>query len=279
MNKQALTVSIIIPVYNEESYIGACLDAIASQTVQPLEVIVIDNNSTDRGAKIARQYPFVKLLSEPRQGQVFAQAAGFNYAKGTILGRIDADSVLPTGWVEQLIHGFQAFPKAVALTGPGQPYDVPMKKSGEAIFNFYHQFLSKLFAGHEMLWGSNCAFRATMWKKIRQEVHYRNDIWEDFDMTFHLRPFGEIKLLPTLVVSCSFRAGHKSIPHQIRYQFRCIRTYALHKSLPLTVIFFFAWSSMLLLAPLAIIDRYAWLLKQTVAKRKAVRANKHLSVS
>jgi len=55
-------ISIIIPAYNEERYLGRCLDAIAAQSVRPYEVIVVDNNSSDDTAKVAQRYPFVTLL-------------------------------------------------------------------------------------------------------------------------------------------------------------------------------------------------------------------------
>src|ERR1035437_9021599 len=98
MNIKPLTLAIVIPVYNEEFYLKACLNSIAKQTVAPDEVIVVDNNSTDKSVQIAKSYKFVKLLHEKRQHQVFAQATGFNAIKSDIIGRIDADSILPPDW-------------------------------------------------------------------------------------------------------------------------------------------------------------------------------------
>src|SRR6185437_1716246 len=65
MAEKPLTLSLVIPAYNEERYIKHCLDAIASQTVTPMEVFVVDNNSTDSTAAIAKNYEFVQVLSEP----------------------------------------------------------------------------------------------------------------------------------------------------------------------------------------------------------------------
>src|SRR5690606_756442 len=90
------------PVYNEEGQLAGCLDAIARQTVKPLEVIVVDNNSTDNTATIARSYSFVTLMSEKKQGTAHARNAGFNAAKGEIIGRLDGDSVIPDNWVERV---------------------------------------------------------------------------------------------------------------------------------------------------------------------------------
>ncbi|HEY5667999.1 MAG TPA: glycosyltransferase family A protein, partial [Candidatus Saccharimonadales bacterium] len=115
------SVSIVIPAYNEERHLRACLQAIAKQTIQPLEVIVVDNNSTDRTAQVAREFPFVRVVSEHRQGRVFARNAGFGAAKGEILGRIDADIILPSTWVEHL-QAFYANPLHARSAWSGMGY-------------------------------------------------------------------------------------------------------------------------------------------------------------
>jgi len=186
MNNKALTLSIVIPVYNEELYLKACLDSIAAQDVKPLEVIVVDNNSTDKSLEIAQRYEFVTLLSEDKQGQVFAQAKGFDFSTATILGRIDADSVLPTNWTEKVVHYFQEHSECVALTGDPDPYDVVLRRLSLAAFHFYHSVVARIISGRTMLWGANCALRADAWQKIKKDMVYRRDIWEDYDMAFLL---------------------------------------------------------------------------------------------
>jgi glycosyltransferase involved in cell wall biosynthesis len=265
MAKKALTVSIIIPVYNEEGYIGQCLDTIAAQTSDPTEVIVIDNNSTDATVSIAARYPFVTLLHEKRQGQVYAQALGFNKAKGNILARIDADTHLPKDWVHQ-VQVAMAPDEIVAVTGTGEPYDVPLKYLALAVFYLYHHRLSRLFAGHTVLWGSNFAMRRSIWKQVKDGVHYQRNIWEDYDLSFHLAPLGRIQYLSNMKVRCSFRAGHRPLKQQLEYQYRCIRTFSLHYGRTRVALLFLAWSSMLLVAPMALIDRYLWLAKNFVTQ-------------
>src|SRR5437868_5512986 len=97
-----MNVSIVIPVYNEADRLADCLEAIARQTVRPLEVIVVDNNSTDNTLEVAERYSFVTLLNEPKQGVVHARNTGFNAVTADIIGRIDADTILPADWVAQI---------------------------------------------------------------------------------------------------------------------------------------------------------------------------------
>jgi glycosyltransferase involved in cell wall biosynthesis len=120
MIDKTLTLSIVIPVYNEQCHLKACLDAIANQTESPDEVIVVDNNSTDRTLAIAESYPFVKILKEKKQGVLAVRTKGFNSARSSIIGRIDADTVLPPGWVilcaAQSITGRLKVPFCLART-------------------------------------------------------------------------------------------------------------------------------------------------------------------
>ena len=115
--KKALTLSLIIPAYNEEHHLKDCLDAIAAQTVMPSEVLVIDNNSTDKTVKIAEKYPFVKIIQEPNQGVIYARNTGFNAAKSDIIGRVDAENVVSKNWVEHVLNIFQDETVA-GVTGP-----------------------------------------------------------------------------------------------------------------------------------------------------------------
>lgn len=256
MSKQKpLTLSIIIPVYNEENYLGACLRSIASQTAAVKEVIVVDNNSTDKSMRIARSFSFVKIVRETRPHQSFAQAKGFEAATGDIIGRIDADTVLPPQWSEQVAKHFAANPGTVAVTGSGSPYDSSIRRIGKYFFERYYHVADRL-AGHTMLWGANCAVRKSAWKLVKDQVSLRPDIWEDYDLSLCLAPHGRITFLRGIDIEFSFRSVHKPLLTQIRYQFRAVRTFSLRTSRVKTGLFFLCWSSLFLFYIPVLIDRY-----------------------
>src|SRR4051812_35670716 len=104
------TISIIIPVYNDADHLRACLETIAAQIVPADEVIVVDNNSTDGSAAVARSFPFVRLIHEKQQGICFARNAGFNASTADIIGRIDADSRLPAHWTRHVLTYMEHYP-------------------------------------------------------------------------------------------------------------------------------------------------------------------------
>lgn len=253
MVSKKLTLSIVIPVFNEEGHLADCLDSIAAQTEIPDEVIVVDNNSTDASVEIARSYPFVKILHEHRQHQAFAQKTGFDNATSAILGRIDADTVLPENWVQKVKLEFEKNPGVKAITGTPWPYDMFAKKGAVAIFMFYHGLASRL-AGQQMIWGANAAFRASTWRKIREQVLQRADIWEDYDLSLLIKDKKAVKLVKDLEVGTSFRTVHKSFSAQAEWQFRIVRTFYLRRSLTRTIMLGICWSTMALLYPLAVLD-------------------------
>lgn len=95
-------VSIIIPAYNSEKFIEKCLQSVKRQTYKNIEVIVVDNNSTDRTKKIAKKYADKVLNKGPeRAAQV---NCGAENAKGEYLYRVDSDFVLEPKVVEQCIE-------------------------------------------------------------------------------------------------------------------------------------------------------------------------------
>lgn len=119
-------VSLIIPTNNEEFQIGACLGmAIANSHGGFKEIIVVDNASTDQTAAIARSFEGVRVVYEPRKGLTRARQCGFHNATGNILAYIDADTRLPSGWLDVVEKTFAARADVVSLSGSARYFDAP----------------------------------------------------------------------------------------------------------------------------------------------------------
>lgn len=205
MNKQALTLSIIIPVYNEESHLKKCLDSIAAQSDKPDEVIVVDNNSTDNSVEIAKAYSFVTLISEKRQGVLYARNTGFDAASCDIIGRIDADTILEEHWCKNVRHIF-GDKRIGAATGPVIYYDMPLKKVGYHLDNTIRQAIKKLSDNFPFLFGTNMAIRRSIWEAYRDDFCTDKDIHEDLDLAIHLSQANiPIAYRPLMVAGMSAR--------------------------------------------------------------------------
>jgi len=191
MSKRQKSLSIIIPAYNEERCLEACLDAIAQQTDMPDEVIVVDNNSTDRTVAIARSYKFVTVVREVQQGRVYARSCGFDAAQSCIIARIDADTVVPADWVAHIRQFYKDPAHArTAWTGGAKFYNLPSASLVNAAYNFISFWLDTIALGHRPLWGSNMALPRAMWQDLRGHMCVRNDIHEDVDIAVHAHKAG-----------------------------------------------------------------------------------------
>jgi glycosyltransferase involved in cell wall biosynthesis len=123
-----IKISFVIPAYNEESYIRHSLDAIVHDIAgrDRYEIIVVDNNSNDKTCEIvAREYPNVTLIHEPRRGANRAREAGFMASKGNLVAFLDADTELTAGWIDRAERAFAKDPRLVCLSGPFIYYDLP----------------------------------------------------------------------------------------------------------------------------------------------------------
>lgn len=96
------TVSVIIPIYNEENSLANCLTSLLDQSQKAEETIVVDDGSTDTSVSIAKKYP-VKLLIQNHQGPGAARNKGSQQAKGEILVFVDADMTFDRAFLKNLV--------------------------------------------------------------------------------------------------------------------------------------------------------------------------------
>jgi glycosyltransferase involved in cell wall biosynthesis len=106
-----MVVSVIVPFRNAESYVEDCVHALLAQECPSasVEIIMVENNSTDGSADIVRRYPQVRLLSEHKPGAYAARNLGITEAAGEVLAFTDSDCVPCVSWLEHM---------SVALSGP-----------------------------------------------------------------------------------------------------------------------------------------------------------------
>jgi cellulose synthase/poly-beta-1,6-N-acetylglucosamine synthase-like glycosyltransferase len=124
-------VSVIIPVYNGSQSLPACLEALQRQTYRPVEVIVVDDGSTDGTAAIAAQCG-VKVLCQVHAGPAAARNLGAHAARGDILLFTDADCTPVRDWVERMVAPF-ADPNVAGAKGEYRT------RQGELVARFVQQ--------------------------------------------------------------------------------------------------------------------------------------------
>ncbi|MBN8889909.1 MAG: hypothetical protein ABS99_04125 [Acetobacteraceae bacterium SCN 69-10] len=126
-----MRLSIVIPAYNEQDYLPDCLRHVLAEVARcpdpaGVEVLVVDNASTDDTAAVAAAFPGVRVVHEARKGLTRARQAGLEAARGEVLGFVDADTRMPPGWIAAVLAGFAADPHVVCVSGPYIYHDAPM---------------------------------------------------------------------------------------------------------------------------------------------------------
>lgn len=107
------TISIIIPAYQAEQTIADCLDSILTQSFSDVEVLVVNDGSTDRTAEIlARSTDRITVLTQENRGRQAARNRGARHAHGAFLLFCDADIVLQPTFLEKLLRTLNDHPEA-----------------------------------------------------------------------------------------------------------------------------------------------------------------------
>lgn len=103
-----ISVSVIIPVYNAEKYLGECLESIISQTLGELEIICINDGSLDNSLKILEEYQKkdarIKVIDQENQGVSMARNAGLAIAEGRYVGFVDGDDTIEPVFFQKLFE-------------------------------------------------------------------------------------------------------------------------------------------------------------------------------
>lgn len=102
-----ISVSVIVPIYNTERYLRRCLDSIVNQTLEELEIILVDDGSTDASGQILKEYEIkypkkVKVYTKENGGQGAARNLGIQKSSGKYIGFLDSDDYVDTKMFETM---------------------------------------------------------------------------------------------------------------------------------------------------------------------------------
>jgi len=217
-------VSVIVPLYNAESTIGETLDSIRAQTYRNLEIIVVDDCSTDNSSGIVQQVaqiePRLKLVTKPiNQGLNLARATGFQSSKGDFITFIDSDDAFANTAIETLVN-LQHSTNADISMGGYQICDETLSPLTPQPFNFvpepaiaeysHEQMLRKFFVGWAA-WPHNNN------PTIACAKLYRRKILESVDWNLSDYRVGEDDFFSLLTFS---QAAKSAVTNQVIYLVR-----------------------------------------------------------
>lgn len=195
-----MKISFVVPAYNEEALIEKCINAISAEITRTkcaAEIIVVDNASTDRTNAVASALPGVTVVYEPLKGLVQARRAGFQACSGDLIANIDADTILPEGWLTIALNEFTKTPALVALSGPYIYYDASLRVRLMTAFfykvSFCFYLLNRLLKVGSMLQGGNFIVRRAAINAIGGFNTDFSFYGEDTDLARRLSKVGKVK--------------------------------------------------------------------------------------
>ena len=198
--------SIVIPAHNEAKCIAGCLRHVLDNTPPDLlEILVVDNASTDDTAAIAARFEKVRVVHEPEKGLTRARQRGLIEAKGELLGYIDADCLMPDWWFPLAAREFGADSRLVCLSGPYIYHDLPywQQKASE----LYWGTIARPVAATTgfMTVGGNFIAKKQALNAMGGFDKTIAFYGEDTDIARRLSAHGKVKFLPTFAMPTSGR--------------------------------------------------------------------------
>lgn len=183
-------ISIIIPVYNGEKYLHRCLDSVISQSYQELEIIIVNDGSTDSSLEICEEYQKrdrrIKIITKVNGGQSSARNAGLEMVSGNYIAYVDCDDWIQTDMFEYLLNLMNIYQTDIAVCDyiqvkrkkriPQLSEKIDVKEGKELFELFYRINGGKSFFS---VW--NCLYRRNLVKDIR---FWENEINEDIYYTY-----------------------------------------------------------------------------------------------
>lgn len=219
-------VTVLVPARDEEASIGAALDAIGSQTYRHLQIVVVDDGSTDRTAELVRSRivgdPRIELLTSRRSGIPAALNQALEVARGAWLVRVDAHATIPPDYVSRLVEhlrcgrwgGVGGRKDGVGESAPGRAIAAALGSRFGVGNSRYHYAVEAEEVDH-LPFG---AYSADVVRRLGgwDERLVAN---EDFELDYRLRRSGERLLLdPEIVITWRSRQSVPDLGRQyLRY--------------------------------------------------------------
>jgi cellulose synthase/poly-beta-1,6-N-acetylglucosamine synthase-like glycosyltransferase len=225
-------VSVVVPAYDASRTIQDCLGALLEQEFpsESLEIIVVDNNSSDDTSDIVRQYPVTLLYERDVQSSYAARNLGISHAQGEIVAFTDADCVPDSHWVGQLVAAFSR-PSIVGVGG--QILDAETANNVERFVAEVQplrnaQRLDGSY--HVSVVTANAAFRRSVLETLGG-FDRRMRTGGDLDLSWRIQreSLGEIAYAPNAIVLHRYRSTLRGMYRQFRrYGYCSAMMTALH---------------------------------------------------
>lgn len=190
-------ISIIVPVYNVEKYLGECIDSILSQTYQNLELVLVDDGSPDNSGKICDEYADkdkrIRAIHKENGGVSSARNVGLDAANGEYITFVDSDDLIDKRYLELMYNKIEEtssdmcfchFDRFDENSCEEQKENIPQKLNVDFNSEAFVDFAKRFFDIKNNVFGSSCR---TLYKKSCVEsLRFNSKIKISEDLVFVL---------------------------------------------------------------------------------------------
>ena len=182
-------VSIIVPVYNVEKYLSRCLDSLVNQTLKDIEIIIVNDGSSDNSQKIINKYidrygSLIKLINQENQGLSIARNNGLKFATSDYIIFIDSDDWIESNMIEEMYNQIIKENADVVICGNNV-----VNENNETISKTFPNKYQSYDFETQMIFGNLSAWNKIIKKSllIDNAISFRENVWyEDIDFSFKL---------------------------------------------------------------------------------------------
>jgi GT2 family glycosyltransferase len=193
MSEENPKVSVVMPVYNGESYLSEAIESILAQTFENFEFVIVNDGSTDNSEEIIRSFPDerIRLINQSNRGLVESLNCGLHSSRGTYIARMDADDVCAPSRLEAEIKLFLSCP-SLSVVGTSIKRIDPAGR----LLKVDYYLANDAEIRQEMLLDNPFAHGSIMMRRdfALQAGGYRSEYWpaEDYDLWRRMASLGEL---------------------------------------------------------------------------------------
>lgn len=227
-------ISIIVPVYNVEKYIDDCVKSIINQTYKNLEIILVDDGSTDKSGSICDTYKKldkrIKVIHQKNAGQGWARNSGMNVASGKYFGFVDSDDLVFPQMYEFLVQAI-INSKADISACTREQIDETFSFEQTETRCFANDFRIEIFSGKlatKELLESHKKFKNAVWEKLYKrelfnDIKFRSVYAEDCEVMYKLLYSSQtIAYIPLKLYGYRLREGSTMLSKWTDFKDDCV---------------------------------------------------------
>ncbi|MEY8676027.1 glycosyltransferase family 2 protein [Thomasclavelia cocleata] len=168
-------ISVIVPVYNVEKYLGRCIESIIGQTYHNIEIILVDDGSTDDSLSICKEYAIkddrIKIIHKENAGVSSARNVGLKNTKGEFITFVDSDDYIKLTCFEKMINGIKNNDVDMVVVG---------WEDEEGILGYINKNIDidskKIYMQDEI---SNLNFFHTVWGHLFKRINIKGQLFDE----------------------------------------------------------------------------------------------------